>query len=73
VRTSRVELVDDRGRVRATLDVGGGAAAWTVADSTGRTMAALTLEETGQIVVRDAEGRAQASLGPPAAHRITER
>jgi len=73
VRTGRVELTDTLGRVRATLAVGRDAAAWTLVDSTGRTVAALTLEESGQIAVRDAEGRVQAMLGPATAHHLTER
>jgi hypothetical protein len=73
VRTSRLELTDSLGRVRATLAVGRDAAAWTLVDSTGRTVAALTLEETGQIAVRDAEGRVQALLGPATVHHLTER
>jgi hypothetical protein len=73
VRTSRLELTDSLGRVRATLAVGRDAAAWTLVDGTGRTVAALTLEETGQIAVRDAEGRVQALLGPATVHHLTER
>jgi len=73
VRTDRLELTDQQGRVRATLAVGRDAAAWTLVDSTGRTVAALTLEESGQIAVRDAEGRVQAMLGAATAHHLTER
>ena len=73
LRTSRLELTDSLGRVRATLAVGGDAAAWSLSDTTGRMVAALTLEETGQIAVRDAEGRVQALLGPATVHRLTER
>jgi len=73
LRTSRLELTDGVGRVRATLAVGHDAAAWTLVDSTGRTVAALTLEESGQIAVRDADGRVQAMLGPAMAHHLTER
>jgi hypothetical protein len=73
LRTGRLELTDTLGRVRATLAVGRDAAAWTLVDSTGRTVAALTLEESGQIAVRDAEGRVQAMLGPATAHHLTER
>jgi hypothetical protein len=73
VRTSRLELTDSLGRVRATMAVGRDAAAWTLVDSTGRTVAALTLEETGQIAVRDAEGRVQALLGAATVHHLTER
>jgi hypothetical protein len=73
LRTDRLELIDQMGRVRATLSVGRDAAAWTVVDSTGRAVAALTLEETGQIAVRDAEGRVQATLGPATVHHLTER
>ena len=49
------------------------AAAWTVVDSTGRAVAALTLEETGQIAVRDADGRVQATLGAATVRHLTER
>ena len=73
LRTNRLELADTLGRVRATLALGRDAAAWTLMDSTGRTVAALTLEQSGQIAVRDAEGRVQAMLGPATAHRLTER
>ena len=73
IRTGRLELTDNLGRVRATLDIGRDAAAWTLVDSTGRTIAALTLEETGQIAVRDAEGRVQAMLGAATVHHLTER
>ena len=73
LRTNRLELADSLGRVRATLAVGRNAAAWTLMDSTGRTVAALTLEESGQIAVWDAQGRVQAMLGPATAHRLTER
>jgi hypothetical protein len=73
LRTDRLELIDPMGRVRATLSVGRDAAAWTVVDSTGRAVAALTLEETGQIAVRDAEGRVQATLGAATVHHLTER
>ena len=73
LRTNRLELADPLGRVRATLTVGRNAAAWTLMDSTGGTVAALTLEESGQIAVRDAEGRVQAMLGPATVHRLTER
>jgi hypothetical protein len=73
VRTSRLELTDSAGRVRATLAVGRDAAAWTLVDSTGRMVAALTLEESGQIAVRDADGRVQAMLGPATVHHLTER
>jgi hypothetical protein len=62
LRTSRLELTDSLGRVRATMAVGRDAAAWTLVDSTGRTVAALTLE-----------GRVQAMLGPATAHHLTER
>jgi hypothetical protein len=72
-RTDRLELTDSAGRVRATLAVGRDAAAWTLVDSTGRTVAALTLEESGQIAVRDAEGRVQAVLGAVTVHHLTER
>ena len=73
LRADRLELTDSLGRVRATLAVGRDAAAWTLVDSTGRTVAALTLEESGQIAVRDSEGRIQAMLGPAMAHHLTER
>jgi len=73
LRTSRLELTDSLGRVRATLAAGGAAAAWTLVDSAGRPVAAVTLEETGQIAIRDGEGRVQALLGAPTAHRLTER
>jgi hypothetical protein len=73
LRTGRLELTDSLGRVRATLGVGRDGAAWTLMDSTGRTVAALTLEESGQIAVRDAEGRVQAMLGAATAHRLTDR
>jgi hypothetical protein len=73
VRTERLELTDGLGRVRATLAVGRDAAAWTLLDSTGRAAAALTLEGSGQIAVRDADGRVQALLGPATVHHLTER
>jgi hypothetical protein len=73
LRTDRVELTDSLGRVRATLAVGRDAAAWTLLDSTGRTVAALTLEGSGQIAVRDASGRVQAILGAATVHQLTER
>jgi hypothetical protein len=73
LRTDRLELTDTLGRVRATLAVGRDAAAWTLVDSTGRTVAALTLEESGQIAVRDAAGRVQATLGAATVHHLTER
>jgi hypothetical protein len=73
LRTERLELIDGGGRVRATLGVARDAAAWTLMDSTGRAVAALTLEESGQIAVRDADGRVQALLGPATVHRLTER
>jgi hypothetical protein len=73
VRASRLELVDSLGRVRASLQPGAGASAWTLLDEAGHAVAALTLEQTGQIVVRDGEGRGQAVLGPPTAHHLSER
>jgi hypothetical protein len=73
IRTDRLELTDTRGRVRATIAMGRDAAAWTLVDSTGRTVAALTLEESGQIAVRDAAGRVQATLGPTTVRHLTER
>jgi hypothetical protein len=73
LRTGRLELTDSLGKVRATLGAGQNAAAWTLVDSTGRMVAALTLEESGQIAVRDGEGRVQAILGPATVQRLTER
>ncbi len=72
VQAQRVELVNAKGAVRATLAADTAGVTLTLLDERGRAVGSLRLNADPRLAVRDAAGRELAGLGSPRVQHLVQ-